>query len=85
MKLAGRDEYDPYKAIDSLKDGFSFHVNTGFTAKYLRDKPGLYEVNGHMVETSGGCIITKLPEKLIVNNCPYEVNAKFSKAYIEGV
>jgi hypothetical protein len=38
-----------------------------------------------MVETSGGCIITKLPEKLIVNNCPYEVNAKFSKAYIEGV
>lgn len=85
LKLAGRDSYDPYKAIDNLKDGFSFHINTGFTAKYLRDKPGLYEVNGHMVETSGGCIITKLPEKLIVNNCPYEVNAKFSKAYIEGV
>ena len=85
-KMKGEDKYNPFDALENLKEGTKFKVNTGFSAKYINEpKAGLYEVDGHVVETSGGCIIRKLPEKVIHNFNTIEFNAEFSDLYLEGV
>lgn len=63
---------DPYKALDNLKDGFAFHTCTGTTAQYvgalgLHDvkEPQIVMVDGHEIETAGGCVINELDEKVI--------------------
>lgn len=59
-------EKDKVKALDHLNDTFSFKINTGTTAEYITlNHPVYYETNGHTVETCGGCIVRKLPEKKI--------------------
>ena len=66
MKLQNPDiSFDPYAAIDNIKDGFTFRTNTGTCSNYLLERPHVRDINGHMVETSGGCIIRKLQEKQI--------------------
>lgn len=78
--------FDPYAAINNLKEGTTFTVNTGFSAKYIVEpKAGVYEIDGHLIETSGGCIIRKLPEKIIHDYNTMEFNVTFSDLYMEGV
>lgn len=57
--------FDPYAALDNIKDGFTFKTNTGTCSNYLLERPHVLDINGHMIETSGGCIIRKLQEKQI--------------------
>ena len=86
LKLKKKDKYDPFDAINNLEIGFKFHVNTGFTAKYIREPElGLIEVDGHMVETAGGCVIRRLDEKLVTDNNIWEYDVEFSEVYIEGL
>ena len=77
--------YDPFEAINNLYDGRSFYVNTGVSAKYLHEKPHVEEIDGHLIETSGGCIIRKLPEKIITDGHLNDYNIEFSEAYMEGI
>ena len=80
MKLQGNDEFDPYEALDNIKDEFEFYTNTGTSSVYLTEKVHTEKVNGHIVETCGGCIIKKLESKKItdIDN----VNVKWER--IEG-
>lgn len=81
-----RKLYDPDAAIENLEEGRRFTVNTGFSAKYvIEPEAGVIEVDGHMVETSGGCIIRKLPEKIIHDYNTMEFDVKFSDLYMEGI
>lgn len=85
-KLAGRDKFDPYKAIDNLEVGQKFYVNSGVTAKYVREKyPGVIEVDGHLVETSGGCIIKRVEYKEIRDPNNPDYDAIFSDLYMDGL
>lgn len=56
---------NPWQAIENIKDEFTFKVNTGTCAKYIVQKPHIEVINGHAVETAGGCIIKHLEEKQI--------------------
>lgn len=77
--------FDPFAALEELKEGKKFTVNTGFSAKYItEEKAGVYLVDGHLVETSGGCIIKKLPEKEIHDYNLIKYRAEFSDLYVEG-
>lgn len=77
--------FDPFTALEELKEGKKFTVNTGFSAKYItEEKAGVYLVDGHLVETSGGCIIKKLPEKEIHDYNLIKYRAEFSDLYVEG-
>lgn len=58
-------EVDTSKAINNIKDNFIFKVNTGTAAYYLNKRPYTTIVNGHEIETAGGCIIKRLEEKTI--------------------
>lgn len=51
--------------LDKLKDKTKFRVNSGVTAKYIADVPHTEIIEGHEVSTAGGCIISKLEEKLV--------------------
>lgn len=76
QELAGKTK-DPIKALDKLNDEFVFKVNTGSTAEYIEmKKPTTIMVNGHEIETCGGCIVKKLPEKKICESHvdEYEIN-----------
>lgn len=63
-ELSG-DETDPVKALDHLETDFEFKVNTGTTARYSWREPEILNINGHLVDTAGGCIINKLKTKKI--------------------
>lgn len=63
---------DPVKALENLTDQYVFNINTGATAIYIgatghgsERKPQMVNVNGHMVSTAGGCVISKLKSKKI--------------------
>ena len=56
---------DPVKALDQLKTNFEFTVNTGTTALYRWTEPHKEMINGHEIDTAGGCIINKLSTKAI--------------------
>lgn len=64
MELSG-GETDPVKALDNLSTDYSFKVNTGTTAMYRWTEPHKEIINGHEVDTAGGCIINKLASKTI--------------------
>ena len=64
QELSGA-ETDPVKALDKLQTEYSFHVNTGTTALYRWTEPNKEVINGHEIDTAGGCIINKLKEKKI--------------------
>lgn len=83
-KLAGKDKYDPFKAINNLKIGTTFLVNTGFTARYVQMEPHTEVIDGHEIETSGGCIINRLDKKVIKDNNLIDYNIEFSDMYMEG-
>lgn len=70
-ELAG-DETDPVKALDKLTFGTTFTVNTGKTAVYVGAtgansyrEPTTVMVDGHLIETAGGCVIRTTPSKKI--------------------
>ena len=56
---------DPVKALDQLRTNFEFSVNTGTTALYRWTEPHKEMINGHEIDTAGGCIINKLSTKAI--------------------
>lgn len=56
---------DPVKALDNLKTNFEFKTNTGTTALYRWTEPHKEMINGHEIDTAGGCIINKLSTKAI--------------------
>lgn len=60
-------QVDPYKALENLHDNFTFYTNTGTCSKYINQRPHVEVVDGHLVETGGGCIIRKLEEKKITD------------------
>lgn len=63
-ELSG-SEKDPVKALDRLQTDFSFTMNTGTTALYRWTEPHKEIINGHEINTAGGCIINKLATKQI--------------------
>lgn len=65
MKLEEKDNFDPWEAIKNIKDDFTFYVNTGTSSKYLVEKPHIEIIDGHEIETCGGCIIKQLDSKTI--------------------
>lgn len=65
MKLKGQDKFDPFDALDKLTDNFAFNTNTGSTSKYLVELPHIVIIDGHEIETCGGCIISTPTEKKI--------------------
>ena len=48
-----------------MEDEFRFRVNAGIMCKYVDHYMGIQNVNGHKVETAGGCVIIPLKEKVI--------------------
>lgn len=86
MKLENPDiEVDAEAAIENLRDGFKFYTNTGFTAKYVHEKPHVEMIDGHQIETSGGCIIKKLDVKEIHDMNFIDYDFIFSDMYVEGL
>ena len=86
MKLQNLDQkMDPFEAIENLKEGYTFRVNTGFTAKYIHEEPHTEIINGHEIETSGGCIIKRVDEKIIHDFNLIDYDFVFSDMYIEGL
>ena len=77
MKINGCDSFDQYKALDQISDDFIFTTNTGTCSNYITQKVHIEIVNGHEVETCGGCIIRKLDSKKITDidneNVEFEV------------
>ena len=66
MKLEEPDiKCDPMKGLKNIRERFMFHINTGTYSKYLVERPRIEVINGHEIETAGGCIIQKLSEKSI--------------------
>lgn len=66
MKLEDPDiKCDPMKGLKNIRERFMFHINTGTYSKYLVERPRIEVINGHEIETAGGCIIQKLSEKSI--------------------
>lgn len=63
-ELSG-NEKDPVKALEKLQTNFEFKINTGTTALYRWTEPHKEMINGHEVDTAGGCIINKLSTKAI--------------------
>lgn len=67
MKLKGVKDFDPYTALNNISDDFIFYTNTGTCSNYLVQPVHIEEVEGHIVETCGGCIIKKLDSKKITD------------------
>ena len=61
---------DIEKALKNLKESFIFKVNTGTTCNYdnymLREEITV-DIDGHKINTFGGCLIKKLDAKQIMN------------------
>ena len=65
MKLNGKDSFNPYEALNQITDDFTFYVNTGTSSNYIVESVHEEEIDGHIVETCGGCIIKTLESKTI--------------------
>lgn len=80
------DIMDPVRALDNLKDDFTFKVNTGATACYVgalggldgERRPTIININGHTISTAGGCVIKRLKEKKV-----HDIDYDFSYEYID--
>ena len=52
------------EALDKLQEGYVFHINKGLTAKYINyGELRKFNINGHEIETGGGCILRPPKEK----------------------
>lgn len=67
MKILNPEiKVDNLKAIQNLKDGFKFQTNTGTTCnydKFMYNKEKEFLINGHIINTFGGGVISKLESK----------------------
>lgn len=68
-ELRGKVKND-IRALNRLKDGFKFKINTGVSAIYIGAegyqmprKPTIMYIDGHEIHTAGGCVIRKLDSK----------------------
>lgn len=57
--------FNQYIGLNNLKHEYTFHVNTGTTSKYVYNEPNIQIIDGHRIQTCGGCVIQKLEEKKI--------------------
>lgn len=55
----------PFTALKHITDRFIFRTNTGTAGRAVMHPPKVVNIEGHEIETAGGWIITKLPEKKI--------------------
>ena len=83
-ELRGKVKND-VRALNRLKDGFTFHVNTGVSAIYIgaegyqtQRKPEIMYIDGHEVHTAGGCVIRKLDSKVVHD---VDFNIKLNKDF----
>lgn len=67
-----KGEKDPFKALSNLTDGFKFVTNAGTTALYTYMEPQRIHVDGHLIETCGGCIIKKSKHKFVNSSGVYK-------------
>lgn len=75
MKLEDPDiKVDKWKAINNLEEHFFFNTNTGTTCNYedymLHDEVTV-DIDGHTINTFGGCLISTLTAKQIKNMKDY--------------
>ena len=82
--LKGKKSFDPFKALDSISEGFKFKECTGTTCRYIDDVPHIEYINGHRIETAGGAIITKLEEKEIREASIDEYETIFTEEELDG-
>lgn len=60
------DDCAPIEALDKLNDGYIFHINKGLTAKYINyGEIKTFNINGHVIETGGGCVLRPPKEKAL--------------------
>lgn len=83
-ELRGKVKSD-VRALNRLKDGFTFKVNTGVSALYIgatgyqsERKPTIMYINGHEIHTAGGCVIRKLESKIVHD---VDFNIKLNKDF----
>lgn len=83
QKLADPDIeiQDKEKVLDLLSHHSRFTVNTGTSAYYIVEKPHVENINGHMTELAGGCVISKLTEKYIkdIDIGNFEIDVDFQE------
>lgn len=83
QKLADPDIeiQDKEKVLDLLSHHSLFKVNTGTTSYYIVEKPHVENINGHMTELAGGCVISKLTEKYIkdIDIGNFEIDVDFQE------
>lgn len=73
LELTKDDYLDPIKALDNLRDEFTFTVNTGVSALYIGAEgyktprvPQIIYIDGHEIHTAGGCVIRQQDTKSVV-------------------
>ena len=84
QELSGKVK-SPIRALNRLKDGFKFKINTGVSAIYIGSegyltahKPEIIMIDGHEVHTAGGCVIRKLESKVVHD---VDFNVKLNKDF----
>ena len=82
-------EKDPIRALDHLRDNFTFHINAGLCALYIGAegygeirKPEILHIDGHEIHTAGGCVLKKLESKTVIVDPD---NKKKKKNYDEEI
>ena len=85
-ELSGKEK-DPFKALDKLKHGFEFKINSGVSALYVGATgyrtvrtPTILYIDGHEIHTAGGCVIRKLKSKKVKD---VDLNLKYDPNSIE--
>lgn len=58
----GKYNYD--EALDRFSDLFEFEKCGGVSALYIYDEPHMEDIDGHMTETAGGCILRNVTKTL---------------------
>lgn len=80
IKLSNLDvKVDNMKAIENLTDGFTFYTNTGTTCDYkhyMFNENKYFVIDGHIIETMGGALISKLDSKQIKNIDDYDISTE---------
>ena len=84
QELSGKVK-NPIRALNRLKDGFKFKINSGVSAIYIgaegyltQRKPEIIYINGHEIHTAGGCVIRKLESKVVHD---VDFNIKLNKDF----
>ena len=86
-ELRGKVKND-IRALNRLKDGFHFKVNSGVSAIYIgaegyqtERKPMILNIDGHEVHTAGGCVIRKLESKVVHD---VDFNIRMNQIFEDG-